>query len=840
MADPATQFQPAGLNVPYQYTPVETRLASPMQLQPVSYAGVQSALENFGAGLMKGPLNPAVRAQMQYEAAGYGQGAKAWEQMTPKQRKLVSLAPGGPTMQAPITGGPLEFSDTESGTQPPATVKRDSQGNVVSQVGSTVNPDNQQPSNATSETPTVTQSIKTGVSATGGVNLGGGGAQPGGGTQPYMPGNPQKATGPPSYIYNPQTSATNLFQAPGQTNAPAAPSGVDQNAIAQVPAQVRAQLPGGGVNPTLSASTDTGQAVQLAQQGQGQQPNIPATIARPNIQDQQQLAAWQGQNAHPVMSSQDALNWAKNFDTGVHRATYLPNGGPGQQPAFAFHMKGGGVNTVPLSQMVSNGAGPLIAGQNTSAVLSGSDQIEGQSGQGQQPPPAAPGQPTDQMQPTGAVGGQQPQGVAQTPEQQQYLTQQTALPSQGGNIATMMAGGDTESLLAANGLHTNNPSNVPQSISSSHEHPIPNGEVQGQPNVAVNQMAARNRQDWNSLPDGSNPDNKQVATSTDPATGLNIKWFQDQYDPKKPDSQWPYLVYNTTPWSEMRMPNDGRWQSYEHILPNRLLDHAIYDNLHQDSTVPDPDHPKGWSQQDKIDALKQFNWDHSSNAVPLETQNRLNSLLQQSQYAQRLYELTKDPGWDAGDYQTAAKIRNDLANNQGQFKGAGWLDQGWRGVTGFLSGNKIDPKYTYAVHAMDALKGGLKDANLNQTERDELKGVDLNGSLPNLIGDLYQKRKDELNQQISQSMSNKERLDYGYVAQAKAMGADGRGRLKDDGSVRFAGPAPSATPAPAPSPTPRLGTSFANPVPVHDQGTIDNLPSGTHFQLPNGQKFRKK
>ena len=164
---------------------------------------------------------------------------------------------------------------------------------------------------------------------------------------------------------------------------------------------------------------------------------------------------------------------------------------------------------------------------------------------------------------------------------------------------------------------------------------------------------------------------------------------------------------------------------------------------------------------------------------------------------------------------------------------------------GYFSGNNIDPKYAYGVHALDSLKGGLTDANLNETEQNELKGIELDRNLPNLIPDVLQKRKDELNQQISNAMTNRERIDYGYVQRAKELGADGRGRIADEGAQTLSQLNPPVVkralpvaPA-APSPTPKLGTSAANPLPVRDQATKDGLPGGTYYKLPDGRIFQR-
>jgi hypothetical protein len=293
------------------------------------------------------------------------------------------------------------------------------------------------------------------------------------------------------------------------------------------------------------------------------------------------------------------------------------------------------------------------------------------------------------------------------------------------------------------------------------------------------------------------------------------------------------------------MPNDGQWQSYPYILPNRILDHKIYDLMNQDSTVPDAAHPNGWSQNDKVAALKEYTWVHSSEPVPQLTQNRLASLTRGVQYAQRLYDISRDPNYDPGDYQAAAQIRNQAGNLQDQAKGT-WLDQPFKTVSGWFGANQIDPKYVYGIHALDSFKGGLKDSNLNETEQNELKGIELDRNLPLLIPDVLQKRKDELNQQISNALTNRERIDYGYVQRAKELGADGRGRIADEGAQSLSQLNPPivkralpVAPA-APSPTPKLGTARSNPLQVRDQATIDGLGSGIYYQLPNRKIFLTK
>jgi hypothetical protein len=159
-----------------------------------------------------------------------------------------------------------------------------------------------------------------------------------------------------------------------------------------------------------------------------QPPPQSQTPAAATQSDAAAMAQWQAQNAHPVMSSADALKWMKNQTTLAQDATYLPMGGPGGSP-YAFHIKGGGINTVPVSQMISKGAGPLVAAQNTSAVLSQTDQM-------QQPGAMPSGTGAGAAQPSASAGTPPP---AQPPQQYPNVSppppgpvQQPAQPQPGG------------------------------------------------------------------------------------------------------------------------------------------------------------------------------------------------------------------------------------------------------------------------------------------------------------------------------------------------------------------------------------------------------------------------
>src|SRR4029077_18979601 len=76
VADPATQFQQAGLNIGYQYQPVETRLNPPIQLPGTGelWAKVGQTAMEAGTMLMNSPINPAVRKELQarYKSAQEG------------------------------------------------------------------------------------------------------------------------------------------------------------------------------------------------------------------------------------------------------------------------------------------------------------------------------------------------------------------------------------------------------------------------------------------------------------------------------------------------------------------------------------------------------------------------------------------------------------------------------------------------------------------------------------------------------------------------------------------------------------------------------------------------
>jgi hypothetical protein len=335
--------------------------------------------------IQQSPLNPAVRSQM-YEAqsrANLGRDYIDFVRKNPSYfRGTVGEGPGGATLTAPITqpvaqqeaegidysGGKTEKKEEKEEKKPQQKEEEEKKAPLPSKdlnSGlSQVQPDSINAALASTLVPSQGGSTAASTAGDGGMPNTGQPQDPDVVATPAQPVAPQ-----PSSIWSPGRPAPLAPPAPG----------------APPPAQ---QPPPQGQSPAA------------------------ATMA-----DKASMAQWQAQNAHPVMSSQDALSWMKNQTTLAQDATYLPMGGPGGAPAFAFHMKGGGMNTVPVSQMVSKGAGPLVAAQNTSQVISSTDaaqqQQQQQAAQNQpniSPPPPANLPPGPPAAPTGPqVAQAQPQ-----------------------------------------------------------------------------------------------------------------------------------------------------------------------------------------------------------------------------------------------------------------------------------------------------------------------------------------------------------------------------------------------------------------------------------------------
>ena len=781
MAGPGseTQFAQAGLNAPYQYTPVETRLNSPIELHPVDYSGISAAVANLPSNLMQSGLNPAVRAKIQAEAARYKAEGQFISSAAndPKSRGFMGFQGGALTVQPRITSGPAGYTgaagDTLSGAADTGSTDQGGGQPVTTQP---------QDTGQTGGQPTVGNFQ--GVSPTGGVNLGGnyfGGANLGG------------FGGQPNYFGTPGSGA----------QPPAAPGGQPQ--------------------------------------AQGQPTAQPTATPQPQPQagaNDVVMANWQDQNAHPVAPASEALKWAKNnFDTRAQDATYMPHGGPMGQPAYAFHMKGGGTNMVPLQQMVQNGFAANVAGNQTSMTLSAADKVRQQQGQPQ-------GQPQGQQV---AQGQQPPQApgapVAQTPEQQQYLAQQTQVTTPGGQVNPLLsASTDNQHLLETNqaayaaaqdsptAMVTTNPSNVPRAVNPTYRSPAPAGSIQGVADAEVNrQTQAGLKAGIENMPNapGDNPGGLKVAARMD----NGITWYVDPNEP----SHVPFLIYNTTPWSESRMPNDGKWQTYEHVYPDKLLDKQIYDNLHQDSS--------GWSKADKINALRENYWEHTSTPLSEENSNKLHSLREQVLYSQRIMDAVDH--MDPGDWGWLAQKKNTIAAHQYDFKGMPVVDGLMKGVSKVIAGGEVDPRLTHLMQAYASLKGGASNSYLTGEERDALKSINLDATLKDNIKGFNHDRMAEYNQYVNTALANRFRMDPDLLQTAQSI--TNQKHIQDTQNYDYSKVPSSRVGDTQPPAAPGGGAggggtygSRTNPAPIgNDTTSYNNLPMYGYYLDSSGQVRQK-
>jgi hypothetical protein len=412
------------------YQPVETRLNPPMQLPGTGelWANVgktaMNAVQQAGQMLQASPLNPVVKEQMTESIARskLGEAAMAHAMANPNWAYgTTAESPSGASMTAPITqpvaqqvGQGIDYSGQSKKEEQPKPKEEQPKPKVTPPPPANLN------SGMTQATPAVQSDLTAALASTLVPSQGGStaAATAGDGGMPNT-GQPQSS----DIVATPAAPPGGSIWSPMRP-APAAPPAPNQP-----PPQPAAQ------SQTPAAAT------------QG---------------DQAAMAKWQAQNAHPVMSSQDALGWMKNQTTLAQDATYLPMGGPDGSPAYAFHMKGGGQNIVPVSQMIQKGAGPMVAAQNTSAVLSATDQ---QAQQQQNAPNLSPPPPANLPQyanisgpPPAPTGPQVAQGQLPAPQDQTqppaapgaynaaaYQMPQGPTVSQNGQVnPALMAGGDNQ------------------------------------------------------------------------------------------------------------------------------------------------------------------------------------------------------------------------------------------------------------------------------------------------------------------------------------------------------------------------------------------------------------
>lgn len=390
MADPATVFQQAGIQAPYSYTPVETKLNPPIQLPGTGELWAQVGRTALEAGhqIQSSALNPAVRAQMQYATDQYKRGEEQlafMRQMGPYGNLLTQTTPQGTTQIAPGT-----ITD-------PTMAAR------------------------------MLEAMKLGPSP------GGGGSGPapavntGGAPQPSQAPQPGQAAPPPAPAKKgpPTTSEMGKPQASTDSADANLAASTDNNFLLSRMMQER-QAAGLGSSAAAQQGTPSGMTFLNPATGnveplQTQAPtsifgtqNAPAAPAAPSqpppgqpgsaiSQVTQQpgvaLANWQAQNVHPVIAPKAVLDAVRtNVSTAAQDATYLPNGGVNGEPAWAIHMKGGGQSTISASQLAASPWGrTLMATHNASEVMEQQNQQPPQTNQpGNMLLQPQPGQPAAQ------------------------------------------------------------------------------------------------------------------------------------------------------------------------------------------------------------------------------------------------------------------------------------------------------------------------------------------------------------------------------------------------------------------------------------------------------------
>lgn len=463
MADPATQFQPASIQATgfqpteYRPTPINVPTGAGELWAQVGRTAL-SAAQQVGTMLQQSPLNPVVKEGMNESIARSKLGEAAMQHAMANPNwayGATAESPQGASLVAPIT-------------QP-----------VAQQAGQNIDYSGQ------TQQPKKTEEQKT-------------------------PEQPKKPTPePPKNLNSGMTQVT-----PGTEGLSAS---TDNDFLLQRMMQERQAVGLGGSDAaqqgTPASMTFTNPATGnveplqtpsvFASRGGAQAPAAPTgsppqaqTPAAATQTDQAAMAKWQAQNAHPVMTSQEALGWMKNQTTLAQDATYLPMGGPNGSPAYAFHMKGGGMNIVPISQMIQKGAGPLVAAQNTSAVISQTDQAQGgaapmPSGTGAgapqgtpapSMPPGPPPAPGLAAMPSGTgAGAPQPVSAGPPPAPGDYNAAAYQMPqgptlTQNGQVnPALMAGADNQQAAqAARDAQKANASSEQLEADANSAHPIYN------------------------------------------------------------------------------------------------------------------------------------------------------------------------------------------------------------------------------------------------------------------------------------------------------------------------------------------------------------------------------
>ena len=346
MADPATQFQQAGIQSP-QFTPVPLHLNPPIQLPETGGLWAQ-----VGQNLMHGaqqvfqdvlnsPLNPEVKAELQTGIKAANRASDVidfWNRPENKQlgMMLSSLGARGTYGQAaPVQAGGEWVPYFYKPPPPPAPTGTDQTKNQGDQ--------GKQPTAPAKKMPTMEQQVSQ--------------------VSPSSPFLARASTQPPSPDQFSATQGTRPYLSASTDTGPIPTTATGESGYTSEPAQ-----------PQGMPVTDRGPVWNpLAPSPQGPSPHVAQAVA--DSQNKQALAAWQAQNVHPVASPTAFKNWyQQNVSTEISGATYSPTGGVNGEPAFVVHHSKGGDSIVSVSQIAKTPSGrALLATQNPSEMLEHQD-----------------------------------------------------------------------------------------------------------------------------------------------------------------------------------------------------------------------------------------------------------------------------------------------------------------------------------------------------------------------------------------------------------------------------------------------------------------------------------
>lgn len=291
------------------------------------------------------------------------------------------------------------------------------------------------------------------------------------------------------------------------------------------------------------------------------------------------------------------------------------------------------------------------------------------------------------------------------------------------------------------------------------------------------------------------------------------------------------------------MYDDGKWDSREVILPDELLNHAIYDinKLNVGEVGKDA---LNWTKDQKVDFLVQ-NYTREATHQDQRVTDRLTSLRKQIIDTQR--QMDNEVAQNPGQHNIIRQAQQWARSNSSGAEGSPANDF-WRGLVRAFSGqDKVDHAYKDFGQNHNAIAAGARDANLFPEEQDELKDLDPvnnpDGYYTNLSR-LNSKRIGEYQTAVRQAVTDYVRVNKDFLnshSQLSKADANGRRTLLDANVGLPPDLSNSPTPAPVPSPSP-YGTmgSATNPARPKNPTEYQNLQSGSVFIDLDGVKKRKK